>query len=83
MALFQGLFFLVIGVGLLVVDYQSLSRGWLPCGPKGFEGRLEFRKSDQPGAFWAIFMLYLVSGLALTIFAIRLLAGVSTPLPLR
>lgn len=39
MALFQGLFFSLIGLGLLAVAYQSLGRGWLPCGPNGFRGR--------------------------------------------
>lgn len=47
MARFQGILFLIFGVGLLVVDYQSLARGWLPCGPNGFAGRLECRKDKQ------------------------------------
>jgi hypothetical protein len=46
MALFQGLFFFLLGIGLLLIDYQSLTKGWLPCGPKGFSGRLEFRKDS-------------------------------------
>ena len=32
MHIVQGLLFLFFGVGLLVVDYRSLSLGWLPCG---------------------------------------------------
>lgn len=82
MAFFQGILFLIFGVGLLVVDYQSLARGWLPCGPNGFAGRLEFRKDKQPVGYWAMFSLYAVAGTALTIFALRLLFGSATPLPL-
>jgi hypothetical protein len=83
MALFQGLVFLILGIGLLAVDYQSLSTGWLPCGPKGLSGRLEFRKNQQPLLFWLVFVLYAGAGMALTIFALRLVVGITTPLPLR
>ncbi len=83
MAVFQGLVFLVFGSGLLLVDWRSLSRGWLPCGPKGLDGRLEFRRNEQPVLFWLMFVLYGGAGLALLIFALRLLIGSATPLPLR
>jgi hypothetical protein len=82
MKLFQGLIFLVFGVGLLLMVYQSLSSGWLPCGPKGISGRLEFRKDERPLLFWLLFVLYALAGLALTIFALRLLLGGAEPLPL-
>lgn len=82
MAIFQGLLFLFFGVGLLAVDYQSLSKGWLPCGPNGLQGRLEFRRDDQPLAYWVMFALYGAGGLWLTAFALRLLAGSADPLPL-
>ena len=82
MATFQGLLFRFFGIGLLLVDYQSLSRGWLPCGPKGFSGRLEFRRNEQPFLFWLMFVLYGAAGVALTIFAVRLLFGAAAPLPL-
>ena len=36
MTRFQGLFFLVMGVGIVLVALQGLSRGWLPNGPNGF-----------------------------------------------
>jgi hypothetical protein len=83
MAIFQGLLFLAFGVGLLLVDYQSLSRGWLPCGPKGLSGVLEIRKDEQALTFWVLFALYAIAGLTLIIFALRLLAGFATPLPLQ
>lgn len=83
MATFQGLLFLVLGIGLLFVVYQSLSRGFLPCGPKGLSGRLEFRRDEEPLLFWLLFLLYSLAGLALTIFAVRVLAGSAAPLPLR
>ncbi len=83
MATFQGLLFLVLGIGLLFVVYQSLSRGFLPCGPKGLSGRLEFRRDEEPLLFWLLFLLYALAGLALAIFAVRVLAGSAAPLPLR
>ncbi|MGH8797652.1 MAG: hypothetical protein ACREXI_11380 [Caldimonas sp.] len=82
MAVFQGLIFLVFGSGLLWVDWQSLSRGWLPCGPKGLDGRVEFRRNEQPVLFWLMFLLYGGAGLALLTFSLRLLIGSATPLPL-
>lgn len=83
MATLQGLIFLTLGVGILVIVYQSLARGWLPCGPNGFRGRLEFRRDRQPLAYWLLFTLYGAAGIALAIFALRLLAGDAAPLPLR
>jgi hypothetical protein len=83
MATIQGLFFLVLGVGLLAVDYRSLSRGWLPCGPNGFKGRLEFHRAEQPLFFWLMFSIYGAAGVFLTVFAIRVLLGSVEPLPLR
>ena len=83
MRIFQGLLFLFFGIGLLTMDYRSLSRGWLPCGSNGLKGRLEFRRDRQPMAFWAMFALYLIAGLSLAIFAAGLLLGLAEPLPLR
>jgi hypothetical protein len=83
MALFQGLIFLFFGLALVFVDYQSLSRGWLPCGPNGLKGRLEFHRSEQPLLFWLMFLVYGAAGLALTVFAIRLLIGSAAPLPIQ
>ncbi len=83
MALFQGIFFLILGLGLLGVAYQSLARGWLPFGSNGFKGRLEWRRDEQPGLFWLAWALYAAAGLAMALFALGLLLGVSTPLPLR
>ncbi len=83
MALFQAIFFLLLGLGLLLVDYQSLRRGWLPCGPNGLSGRLEFHRDRQPILYWLMFLLYGAAGVALILFAVRLLFGVAEPLPLR
>jgi hypothetical protein len=83
MALFQGLLFLILGAGLLFMDYHSLSTGWLPCGSKGLSGRLDFRKDKQPLFFWLLFVLYAAAGIALTTFGLRLVVGIATPLPLR
>lgn len=83
MAVFQGLLFLFFGVGLLLVDYQSLSRGWLPCGPNGLKGRLEFRRDRQPYLYWLMFVAYGAAGFLLVVFALRVLTGASPPLPLK
>lgn len=83
MRIFQGLFVLFFGAGLLLIVYQSLSRGWLPLGPNGLKGRLEFRRDDQPILFWLLFLAYAAAGLVLGVFALRLLGGNAVPLPLR
>ena len=54
MTIFQGLLFLFFGVGLLLVNYRALTSGWLPCGPNGIKGRLEFRRDTSPLMFWLI-----------------------------
>lgn len=81
MAIFQGVLFLILGVGLLVIDYQSLGKGWLPCGPKGFNGRLEFRRDTHAVRYWLMFVMYGVAGLWMTVFAIRVLIGHAEPMP--
>lgn len=83
MVIFQGLILLVFGAGLLRVDYQSLSRGWLPCGPKGLKGRLEFRRDQQPYWYWLMFGIYAAAGTALISLAVRILTGHAEPLPLQ
>jgi hypothetical protein len=82
MAMVQGLLFLFFGVGLLVMDWRSLKSGWLPCGPNGLKGRLEFTRSGQPIGYWIMFLLYGAAGLWLLRFSLRLLAGHAEPLPL-
>ena len=48
MSIFQGLLFLLLGAGLLRVDYRALRSGSLPCGPNGFKGRLGRRFECAP-----------------------------------
>jgi hypothetical protein len=79
----QAAFFLIFGFGLLGVCYQSLAKGSLPCGPNGLRGRTEFRRRDQPLLYWMMFAVYGVGGLWLIVYALRLLGGTTTPLPLR
>lgn len=83
MGVFQGLVFLAFGAGLLAVDYRSLGRGWLPCGPNGLKGRLEFRRATQPLGYWTMFAVYGAGGVWLVGFGLQLLAGAAEPLPLR
>lgn len=84
MALFQGLIFLFFGVGLLIMDYQSLTRGWLPFGVSrsSESGRLEISKDRHGGLYWLLFMAYAAAGVALIILALRILTGNIEPLPL-
>lgn len=81
MSLFQGLFFFVLGMGLLLIDYQSLGTRWLPCG-SGPRGRLVFTRDEQPIGYWVMFAGYGLAGLWLLSFSLRLLAGQAEPLPL-
>lgn len=83
MALFQGLLLLIFGIGILLIVYQSLSKGALPFGVNGFAGRLEFQKDKQPTLFWLAFIFYSIAGLTLTIIALRIIFGFSAPLPLK
>ena len=83
MALFQGLFFLVMGMGLVLVALQGMKRGWLPNGPNGFKQGEGVRKKEQPIAFWFFFLLYFGVGAVLALYALRLLTGHAAPLPLR
>lgn len=82
MAIFQGAIFFIFGAGLLVMVWRSLKAGWLPCGPNGLKGRMEFTRDTQPLGYWLMFVLYCAGGAWLLIFSLRLLAGVVEPLPL-
>ncbi len=81
MAIFQGILFSILGAGLLIVDWRSLTSGRLPCG-HGLMGRVEFTRTDEPLGYWLMFILYGVGGAWLVIFSLRLLAGTAEPLPL-
>ena len=83
MATFQGILLLFFGFGLIGVDYQSLSKGVLPCGSKGFNEKLEFSRSEQPALYWLMFSVYGGAGLWLIVLGLRILTGHATPLPLR
>ena len=82
MAIFQGVLFLLLGLELMAIAWHSLALGWLPFGPRGLSGRLEFRRDQQPLGYWLAFALYGAGGAALAVFALRLLAGSAAPLPL-
>jgi hypothetical protein len=82
MALVQGLLLLFFGIGLLLVVYQSLEAGWLPCGPNGFKGRVEFSRRQQPLAYWLMFSAYCAGGLWCMFTGLGVLSGQIEPLPL-
>lgn len=79
----EGIFLLVMGVLILAVAYQSLSRGWLPFGSNGLKGRLEIQRESNPAGYWAVMALYCVGGVGLLVYALLILARVCPPLPLR
>ena len=83
MAMFQGLFLLVMGVLLSAFLYQSHTRGWLPFGSNGFKGRVEIQKIDNPIGFWIVFILYSVGALSIIIYSLLILGHIAPPLPLR
>lgn len=82
MALFQGLLFSVLGLGLLAITYQSLARGWLPWGPGGLHRRLEVQRRTQPVAYWAVFLTYTLFALWLLRQGVGIMFGTVAPLPL-
>jgi len=79
MALLQGAIFLFFGVGLLIIDYRALRGGEIPVW--GF-GETRVSRRERPVYFWSAFALYGAGGVVLTIYAVRLLAGLTAPLPL-
>ncbi len=82
MTLFQGLLLSVLGLGLMAVTYQSLGRGWLPCGPNGFRGRVEVQRRTQPVAYWGLFVAYTLFALWILRLGVGILFGTVAPLPL-
>jgi hypothetical protein len=82
MTLFQGLFLLVLGIGVGLVALQGASRGWLPNGPNGFKEGTGVSRSEQPLMFWFFFSIYFAGAIAMTVYALRLLFGDAEPLPL-
>jgi len=48
MTLFQGLFFLIFGAALLLVDHRALSDGTLSFWSYGFNARTEFSRVAHP-----------------------------------
>lgn len=75
------IFFLIFGIGLMLVAAQGVARGWLPNGPKGFERGEGVTRSRQPLLFWCFFLLYAGGGAWLAVHAVRLLSGTVTPTP--
>jgi hypothetical protein len=75
----QASFFLVLGVGLVLIALQGASRGWLPNGPNGFRRGEGVHRRESPLMFWFFFALYGGGGLALTVLAIQLFLGNAAP----
>lgn len=79
MAKIQGIFFLVMGIGLALVALQGVQRGWLPNGPNGYKQGKGVKREEQPIGFWFFFALYFGGGVALVVYALRLLLGHGGP----
>lgn len=83
MALFQGVLLMILGAGVVGVAYRSLSTGWLPCGPDGKGGRLEFHRDRQPLRYWLMFLVYGLGGAWVAGYGLLILSGQVEPLPLQ
>lgn len=66
---------LVMGVGLVLVAFQGVSRGWLPNGPNGYKRGEGVYRDKNPIGFWLMFLVYAIGGVAVALYAIRALAG--------
>ena len=78
---FKSLFMLFMALGLVAVAVQGYFRGWLPNGPQGYKQGKGVSREEQPLGFWFFFALYFFGGIAMAIYALRLLlAGGATPL---
>jgi hypothetical protein len=78
----MGLLFLVMGIGLVAVALQGLSKGWLPNGPNGYKQGQGVKKDENPIGFWFFFALYTAGGAYVTVIALQTLAG-HGPIPVR
>ena len=83
MAFVQASFFLILGVGLVLIALQGASRGWLPNGPNGFRRGEGFPRRESPVIFWVFFALYAGGGVALTTLGIQIFLGNAAPFPPR
>ena len=83
MALFHGLFFLVLGGGLTLIAWNSLNTGCLPYGPGRFGRDVAVRRSESPFFYWVLFGGYNVAGMWMAGFALMVLAGTAEPMPLQ
>lgn len=72
---FMGLLFLIMGVGLVLVAWQGLSKGWLPNGPNGYKQGTGVKKDENPVGFWIMFIIYAGGGAYVTVLALQTLAG--------
>lgn len=79
--MFQGLFLLILGVGLLVVDWRSLTSGRLPFG-SGLGGRNTIDRASNAFGYWCVFVFYLAFGSWIVWLALGILSGHRPPLPI-
>ena len=82
MAIFQGIFLLIMGILLSVITLRSLKSGWLPFGSNGLKGRLEIKRAEKPVGFWLVFLFYAGGSVAITIYGLFILFGISAPMPM-
>jgi len=70
-----GLLMLVMGIGLVAVAFQGISKGWLPNGPNGFREGKGVGRDENPVGFWIFFIIYAAGGAWVSVFALQTLAG--------
>lgn len=73
MDLLKALFFLVFGIGLVAIALQGIARGSLPMGSRGLHRGEPASRDEQPAVFWLLVLLYGGGGLALAVYAVKLL----------
>jgi hypothetical protein len=77
MALLQ----ILIGLGLVVVAFRGHQSGELRAGSAGFKPYTPSRRAN-PLAFHFFLVLYLCAGLALLVWGVFALLGISKPMPI-
>ena len=86
-AIFQGIFFFMLGIALFLYDYRAWHTGTIRTGyPPRESGRAASEyvvtRFATPVQFYLAFIFYGVVGILLIIFALRLLTGHAEPLSL-
>lgn len=75
MTKFMGLLMLVMGIGLVAVAIQGISRGWLPIRRGIDRKHAVVSREEEPFSFWLMIIAYSVGGAVVAVFALKTIAG--------